>query len=68
MKSIESPPVKPRGFSTRDAAVILGLSESFLEKARIGQTKTRGPRSIKIGRRVLYLFEDLENYLDNPPT
>ena len=65
---IDPSPVKPRGFSTRDAAVILGLSESFLEKARIGQTMTPGPRAIKIGRRVLYLIEDLQNYLDNPPT
>ncbi len=65
---IDRSPVKPRGFSTRDAAIFLGLSASFLEKARIGQTKTPGPRATKIGRRILYLREDLNAYLDNPPT
>ena len=65
---IDPAPVKPRGFSTRDAAIFLGLSASFLEKARIGQTMTPGPRATKIGRRVVYLREDLDAYLDNPPT
>ena len=65
---IDPSPVKPRGFSTRDAAIFLGLSALFLEKARIGQTRTPGPRATKIGKRVVYLREDLEAYLDNPPT
>lgn len=66
---IDRSPVKPRGFSTCDAAIFLGLSASFLEKARIGQTMTPGPRATKIGKkRVVYLREDLDAYLDNPPT
>ena len=63
-----TPPTEMRGFSTAAAARFLGLSESFLEKARIGQTKTPGPRATTIGRRVLYLRENLDAYLDNPPT
>ncbi len=56
-----------RAFSTPHAAAYLGLSESFLEKSRVSQTKTPGPKATKIGKRVVYLREDLDAYLDNPP-
>ncbi len=56
-----------RAFSTPHAALYLGLSESFLEKSRVSQTKTPGPKATKIGKRVVYLREDLDAYLDNPP-
>jgi len=61
-------PDEIRGLSTAQAALFLGLSESFLEKSRVNQTKTPGPIAIKIGRRVIYRKEDLHAYLDNPPT
>ena len=57
-----------RALSTAPAATYIALSESFLEKARTGQTKTPGPKFKKIGRRVVYLISDLDAYLDNPPT
>ena len=58
---------KVRAFSTPNAATYIGLSVSFLEKARVNQTKTPGPKPTKIGKRVVYLREDLDAYLDNPP-
>ena len=57
--------VRPRAYNTRDAAIHTGLSESFLEKARIGKTKTSGPKFKKIGKRVLYLLGDLDSYLES---
>ena len=57
-----------RGLSTALAARYLGLSESFLEKARTNQTKLEGPKATKIGTRVVYLKENLDLFLDNPPT
>ena len=56
-----------RALSTASAAVYLGLSESFLEKSRVSQTQTPGPKATKIGKRVVYLRENLDAYLDNPP-
>lgn len=57
-----------RGFSTSAAAVYLGLSESFLQKARVNLTDIPGPEFKKIGRRCLYTREALDAYLDNPPS
>ena len=62
-------PVEVRALSTAHAAKFLALSASFLEKSRLHQTKTPGPKATKIGsKRVVYLVSDLENYLANPPS
>ena len=58
------PIVKPRGFNTFNAAAYIGWSESFLRRARIGKTKARGPRFKKHGKRVTYLLEDLDAFLN----
>ena len=68
MKSIDTSPHAARALSTPIAAIYTGLSESFLEKSRTNKTDTPGPKATKIGRRVVYLREDLDAYLDNPPT
>jgi len=68
VKSSQISPHAIRALSTATAAAYLGLSESFLEKSRVNQTKTPGPKATKIGKRVVYLREDLDFYLDNPPT
>ena len=57
------PPV--RGFNPQGAAHITGMSESWLSKARMGITKTPGPRFKKIGRKVLYTQDALEAWLDS---
>ena len=68
MNSSQEPSTEIRGLSTALAARYLGLSESFLEKARVNQTKLPGPTATKIGKRIIYLKENLDSYLDNPPT
>ncbi len=54
----------PRGLSTADAAHYISFSESFLRKARIGLSNTPGPKFKKIGKKVVYLREDLDAFLD----
>ena len=46
-----------RKLSVREAAVYLGISKGFLDKARLDGS---GPVYIKIGRRVLYDLADVE--------
>ncbi|MCP3680579.1 MAG: helix-turn-helix domain-containing protein [Gammaproteobacteria bacterium] len=57
----------PRGFHERDAARYIGMSVSFLRKDRMEgfiPGRTPGPRWAKIGKRVIYLREDLDAWLD----
>ncbi len=56
--------IEPRGLNTAAAARYLGLSTSFLEKARINQTTTPGPKFRRKGKRVLYLRNELDAYLE----
>jgi len=58
-------PPERRAFNTRLAAIFVDRSESFLEKARLGLTKSPGPKFIKHGRRISYLREDLNAYLES---
>jgi len=62
----QPPEIKPRGFKTANAAAYIDWSESFLRRARIGKTKTPGPRFKKHGKRVTYLREDLDEFLEQP--
>ena len=64
MAAYTSPRTEPRGFNTANAAAYIGWSESFLRRARIGKTKTPGPRFKKHGKRVTYLREDLDAFLE----
>ncbi len=64
MASERTPNIEPRGFNTANAAAYIGWSESFLRRARIGKTKTPGPRFKKHGKRVTYLREDLDEFLE----
>ena len=51
---------------SREAAVVIGMSDSFLRQARIyGDLpgRTPGPPYIKVGRSVRYLVTDLETWL-----
>ena len=58
-------PIEPRGLNTAAAARYLGLSTSFLEKARLKNPKTPGPNFRRKGTRVLYLKCDLDAYLES---
>ena len=53
-----------RGFDTNSAARYVGLSPSWLRKARMGITNCPGPGFIKVGRRVIYTRDSLDEFLD----
>ena len=56
-----------RGFSEAEAATYIGMSRSFLRQARMdGErfNRTPGPPFSKIGRKVLYLRDDLDTWLE----
>ena len=63
---MSSAPVRPRAYSTTDAAVYLGISRHTLEAWRV---QGRGPayRRNGTGRaaRAMYLVEDLDVWLDS---
>lgn len=53
--------------SEREASLFLGLSESSLRKSRMNGTRANHlppPPFVKIGRRVVYLVDDLRSYLE----
>ena len=49
-----------RKLSVKEAAAYLGLSVSTLNKLRLSG---KGPRYLKLGRRVLYDIRDLESWV-----
>lgn len=60
--------VRPRCMDEENAAVYVGMSVSFLQKARcIGATggRTPGPKFKKIGKRIVYDIADLDAWLDS---
>ena len=65
MDTAKTTPPERRAFNTRLAAIYVDRSESFLNKARCGLTKSRGPKFTKRGKRVSYLREDLDAYLES---
>ena len=56
-----------RGFSTADAAIYLGVSQSHLRHSRLQPPSANGPRYTRIGRKILYLREDLDAWLNKEP-
>jgi hypothetical protein len=71
MKNASNSGISPdaaRGLGTTAAAVYTGLSVSFLEKARVNQTEIPGPSFIRVGRRCIYLRDQLDSYLENFPS
>ena len=49
--TVADDPLPPRGFNTKSAARYVGLSTSWLRKARMGITAIPGPRFKKVGRK-----------------
>ncbi len=50
----------------KQAAPYIGMSRSFLRQSRMNgkrQNRTAGPPFLKIGRKVLYLADDLDDWL-----
>jgi hypothetical protein len=57
---------RPRLLTEKQAARYIGMSCSFLRQSRMNgrrQSRTPGPPFLKIGRKVLYLAEDLDAWL-----
>jgi predicted DNA-binding transcriptional regulator AlpA len=57
-----------RAFSTGEAAIYAGVSESLLKQGRMTGPRARRldvPRHIKLGgKKIVYLKEDLDSWLD----
>ena len=63
----DGPPVTRRGLSEAEAADYIGMSRSFLRQARMDGkriNRTPGPPFTKIGRKVLYLRDDVDRWLE----
>ena len=61
-----SRPPKHRLLTEKQAAPYIGMSRSFLRQSRMNgkrQNRTPGPPFLKIGRKVLYLADDLDAWL-----
>ena len=59
-------PPTHRLMTEKQAAPYIGMSRSFLRQSRMNgrrQNRTPGPPFLKIGRKVLYLAEDLDTWL-----
>ncbi len=56
---------EPHGFNPKEASRFTGMSESWLSKARMGITPTKGPRFKKVGRRVIYTLDSLNDFLNS---
>lgn len=58
--------IAPRAVSEEDAARYLGISQSSLRKGRMAgrrRAQMSSPPFVKMGRRVVYLVEDLDGWL-----
>ncbi len=61
------PAFHKRAFREREAALYVAMSTSFLRQDRMNgsrENRTPGPRWTKVGRTILYLKEDLDDWLD----
>lgn len=55
-----------RALNEKDAARYIGMSVSYLQKDRMNgplMGRTPGPRYAKVGKRVVYLREELDAWL-----
>ena len=59
--------VVQNAFNETEAGIYTGMSRSFLAQSRMDRFKregrTPGPPYLKVGGRILYLKEDLDNWL-----
>ena len=56
-----------RALSEAHAACYIGMSRSFLRQDRmngIRENRTPGPRFVRIGKRIRYLIDDLDEWLE----
>ncbi len=53
-----------RGFTTIEAAVYLGVSDSLLRQLRMKSSHDTGPEYVKVRGKIVYLKEQLDDWLD----
>lgn len=59
-------PISPRAIGEGDAARYIGMSTHFLRLGRqAGRIGKRTPPHLKLGRRIVYLIEDLDAWLES---
>ena len=64
---VRRPAVTRRGLTEQEAATYIGMSRSFLRQSRMDgkrANRTPGPPFMKIGRKILYLKDDLDAWLE----
>ena len=54
--------------NTKKAAEYIGVSDSFLRKSRMKNSNFSGPKYKKVGSKVIYKIEHLNEYIDQLPT
>lgn len=53
----------PNVLDEKQAAPYIGVSASYLRQSRQRNATVEGPPWVKVGRRVVYLVSDLDDYL-----
>ena len=64
---IQKATIIQRGFNEAEAARYIGMSKSYLQKDRTEGAlagRTPGPRWLKAGKRVIYLKDELDRWLE----
>ena len=56
---------RPRWLNTTEAATFLGVKNAWLERRRMKGSTAGGPPYTKLGGTVVYLKEDLLQYIEN---
>ena len=65
---MEKTKTEPRAMNEVEAAIYIGMSRNYLRQDRMKNKKrirVKGPRFARIGRRVLYLRDDLDKWLQD---
>lgn len=66
-ENLSDPAITPRGMSEREAAIYIGVARISLRQGRCeGKRDNRMPPPpyVKIGRKILYLRDDLDRWLE----
>lgn len=54
-----------RGLNEKQAAIYLGLSAQYLRISRMAKSQKDAPPFVKIGARIIYLRDDLDQWLES---
>ena len=60
--------LEKRGLNEQEAAIYIGMSTSFLRQDRMNGRRikrTQGPPFVRVGRKILYLRDRLDTWLES---